>query len=96
MNTNFFHGTFSEQEIKTRYRDLCKQHHPDLGGNEETMKAISRTDRELVNQIANIWIDSGGDAEGVAWLWPDIRDRVQEMIDERDRLNGREISTDNR
>ncbi len=38
---NFFHGCFSEAEIKTRYRDLCKQHHPDLGGNEETMKAVN-------------------------------------------------------
>ena len=53
------------------------------------MKAIARTDRELIERIAELWIDAGGDAEGVAWLWTDIRDRVQEMTDERDRLNGK-------
>ena len=38
---NFFTNCFTEAEIKARYRDLCKQHHPDLGGNEETMKAVN-------------------------------------------------------
>ena len=38
---NFFTNCFTESEIKARFRDLCKQHHPDLGGNEETMKAVN-------------------------------------------------------
>lgn len=28
-------------ELKKRFRDLCKQHHPDLGGDAETMKAVN-------------------------------------------------------
>lgn len=37
----YFDGCKDEQEIKTRYRDLAKQHHPDLGGDAETMKEIN-------------------------------------------------------
>jgi len=41
MTTDYFHGCNTEPEIKSRYRELCKQHHPDLGGDEETMKAVN-------------------------------------------------------
>jgi len=38
---NFFANCFSESEIKYRYRELCKLHHPDLGGSEEIMKLLN-------------------------------------------------------
>lgn len=38
---NYFKETTTPEEIKKRYRELCKQHHPDLGGDEETMKAVN-------------------------------------------------------
>lgn len=38
---NFFNNCFSESEIKARYRELCKLHHPDLGGSEEMMKQVN-------------------------------------------------------
>jgi len=37
----YFDGCRDEQEIKSRYRDLAKQHHPDLGGDAEIMKAVN-------------------------------------------------------
>ena len=37
----YFDGCKDEQEIKTRYRDLAKEHHPDLGGDAEIMKEIN-------------------------------------------------------
>ena len=37
----YFDGCRDEQEIKTRYRDLAKKHHPDLGGDAEIMKAVN-------------------------------------------------------
>ncbi len=40
MNT-YFDGCSNEREIKARYRDLAKKHHPDLGGDAEIMKAIN-------------------------------------------------------
>lgn len=47
------------------------------------MKALCSTDRRLVDDVAKAWVDGGGDAEGIAWLWECIRDRVQEITDER-------------
>ena len=37
----FFSNVTSIDELKTQYKKLAKQHHPDLGGNAETMKAIN-------------------------------------------------------
>jgi hypothetical protein len=38
---NYFQGLSNIAEIKTRYRELARKHHPDLGGCLETMKAIN-------------------------------------------------------
>lgn len=39
---NYFAGCFSEDEIKRRFRDLAKLHHPDrTGGDKETMQAVN-------------------------------------------------------
>lgn len=38
---NFFTGLNTVETIKKQYRELCKVHHPDLGGDEETMKTIN-------------------------------------------------------
>jgi len=37
----YFYGLITEQEIKARYKQLAKEHHPDLGGCSETMKIIN-------------------------------------------------------
>jgi len=37
----FFKGITTLQELKTTYRKLVLKHHPDVGGNEATMKAIN-------------------------------------------------------
>lgn len=39
--TDYFRNCFSEDQIKARYRELCKLHHPDLGGNVEIMQAVN-------------------------------------------------------
>lgn len=39
----------SDEEIKKAYRDLAKIHHPDLGGNEEKFKNISKAYTILTN-----------------------------------------------
>ena len=38
---NYFKGITTLKVLKIRYRELCKQFHPDLGGDLETMKAIN-------------------------------------------------------
>lgn len=37
---DFFEGCSSEEELKKRYKALCKVYHPDVGGHEETFKVL--------------------------------------------------------
>ena len=41
MNHNFFANCTTVEEIKATYRRLAREHHPDLGGNPEVMKALN-------------------------------------------------------
>jgi hypothetical protein len=41
------------------------------------------TDDQLIDYIAHIWIDNGGDAEGMAWCWAKIMRRIEEIEKER-------------
>lgn len=38
---NYFENVKSVEELRKRYRELLKEHHPDNGGNEDTMKQIN-------------------------------------------------------
>jgi hypothetical protein len=40
-------------------------------------------DPELIEKVAKLWIDLGGDAEGVEWCWHDLRDKVEELKEMR-------------
>ena len=37
------------------------------------------SDQELIDAVARLWIDGGGDDEGIAWCWGKIQDRVREL-----------------
>lgn len=37
----YFHNCKTIEEIKSLYRSLAKEHHPDMGGSTETMQAIN-------------------------------------------------------
>lgn len=41
MKKQYFEGLTEEKEIKTRYKELAKQYHPDRGGDLEIMKVIN-------------------------------------------------------
>lgn len=46
---NYFKNVTDLDNLKKQFRDLCKKHHPDLGGDIETMKAINNEYTELLN-----------------------------------------------
>ena len=37
----YFEGLINEKEIKDRYKELAKKHHPDIGGDVDVMKEIN-------------------------------------------------------
>lgn len=36
-------------------------------------------DDPLVEEMARVWIAGGGDAEGIAWCWKKIQEKVAEL-----------------
>jgi hypothetical protein len=40
------------------------------------------SDEEIIDKVARLWVELGGDAEGIAWTWQKIKKRVDEIIQE--------------
>lgn len=36
-------------------------------------------DKELIDSVAKLWVELGGDAKGVGYCWRQLRDRVAEL-----------------
>jgi len=79
MATDYFHGCFSEQEIKLRYRELCKQHHPDLGGSTEAMQAVNAAYEERLRGEFRKEYDNDT-AESFVDLEREVAAKVAEII----------------
>ena len=43
----------------------------------------SISDRKLIQSVASLWVDSGGDAEGLDWVYNDLKQAIQDEIDSR-------------
>jgi len=43
------------------------------------LDTLSPSDRYCIDAAANAWINGGGDADGVAWMWPTLQERVREL-----------------
>ena len=53
MNTKYFIGCTTLNEVKTLYRNLAKQHHPDKGGDVVIMQEINNQYSQAIKDIAN-------------------------------------------
>lgn len=47
----FFRGCINVEQVKTRFRELAKEFHPDLGGDTETMKLINNQYHETLSKF---------------------------------------------
>ena len=45
--------------------------------------SLCNSDKRLVDEVAEMWVDSGGDAEGVDWVSDALKARIAEIIEER-------------
>lgn len=79
MAQDFFAGLQSVPEIKTRYRELARQFHPDLGGCLETMKIINSQYHAYLKN------ENGKEFEGHKYNYnskteQEIIDKISELI----------------
>lgn len=44
------------------------------------------TDEKLIEEIAKIWVDNGGDAEGIDWCIVRIKEAINNEVKGRDSL----------
>jgi curved DNA-binding protein CbpA len=47
----FFSGCTTVEEVKARYRELARKHHPDLGGDTATMQKINAEYEQTLKQL---------------------------------------------
>ena len=65
-------------DLKKAYRNLCKLHHPDKGGCEETMKAINA---EYSYMLKNYGFDFKGSSV-------EIEEQIRDIIEQTETLKG--------
>lgn len=80
MNTqNYFAACFDEAAIKTRFRELAKANHPDLGGSLEEMQRINAAySAALRGEYRKTMTDN--DAETAVEMDEEIAAKVSEII----------------
>jgi len=76
MKSTFFYQCRTLREVKQTYKSLAMQHHPDRGGDEETMKLLNFEYEQIIN---NPFFNFSGqsEAEKESYLkFPEIINRV--------------------
>lgn len=56
----YFSGVKSVEELKSKYHELVKIHHPDIGGDEEIMKAINAEFDKVFVKVKDIHLKFDG------------------------------------
>jgi len=70
----YFAGIKNLDDLKAKYRELCKLHHPDLGGDTATMQAINAAYRKIIDDV---FIDFG---QSTAEIEESLRDIIERTV----------------
>lgn len=70
---NYFTEMIGVEKIKTRYRELALQHHPDIGGCVEIMKEINRQYHERL-KASDRSTSRGSDGESHTYYYDEVRE----------------------
>jgi len=78
---NYFQGFTLVSDIKVEYRNLAFKHHPDLGGDTETMKVINRQYEDALKHCSG-QTTKGSDGKDHSYKWDEETERkLIEIID---------------
>jgi curved DNA-binding protein CbpA len=85
MNTNLYdilglskNATF--EEIKSKYKSLAQQHHPDKGGDPELFKQIKHAYEVLIDPISRTKYDTTGQYENTVSIRDEALDQLSNLF----------------
>ena len=76
----FFGSVESVDALKTKYKELCKKYHPDVGGDTATMQAINAVYGRLLRELK---LKDGKDQEAINRemdIEEDLMKKIQEIV----------------
>lgn len=82
-HTHYITGVTTLEELKKEYKRLAMLHHPDMGGNTETMKAINNEYDALFEELKNTHKNKAGEyytKESTAETAREWRDLIESLI----------------
>ena len=41
-------------------------------------------DRKLIDEVAELWVESGGDDEGLDWVYADLKEAIRDEMKEKE------------
>lgn len=87
-NYNYFAPTPTTlEELKTMYRQLAMQHHPDRGGDGEVMKAINNEYDELFPRLKDIRKTREGETYTARQTTTETAEHFKDLIDQLMRMD---------
>lgn len=86
--TNWFNECKDDTELKARYRDLVKQHHPDLGGDTATMQEINA---EYEARMRGSYTARENSTDSSVNWWADREKEMMAILAELLKIDGIEI-----
>ena len=75
------------EELKSMYRKLAMLHHPDRGGDTETMKAVNAEYDELFPKLKNVHKNKDGETYTARQESAETADQFKTLIDELMRMD---------
>lgn len=83
----YFDGCKTLEDVRTRFRELAKRHHPDLGGDLRIMQEINAEYQRITTYLGSN-STSGSSTGESGWDWT-VEDRIRAAIYEAVNLAGR-------
>ena len=72
---NYFDGCETIEDVKDRYKELIKEHHPDLGGSNAVMREINTEYEKVKNGLGEVGQAELGADEG----YQDVIDQINHL-----------------
>lgn len=83
---NYFSNCINPDEIRAIYRQLAKQHHPDLGGDTKTMQEINAAYERALKQMDGQQFDRTDSQGGIKWTYQYSEEMEREIINAIDAI----------